>query len=190
MSPPTFIDKLLHVIMNSGPLGFAMMFAATVVFLLRYFIPQTVAFIEPSVLGYILYLGLIGAGLVFLKIWMWGSKQGSAIWTYLKQRNKHVTAAARIDDLLPEELKGLCWMLLNQDKKIIGRRIDDPFEGLLRKGFIVTTDGKELLQVFRVHPYVKSRSDFILAFMPEKLRERFTGAAAPWDEDRRGRMRL
>jgi hypothetical protein len=190
MTPPGFVDKLIHLITNSGPLGFALFFAATVVFALRHFRPETVAFIEPGTLGYILYIGLIGAGLVFLKAWAWLSNKSAVSWAYLKQRNKYVTAARRIDDLLPDEMKALCWMLINDNIKIVGRRLDDPFVGLLRKGFIVATDGREITQVFRIHPYVKSQSDAILSMLPEKLVVQLKGTVPPWEEDRRGRLRI
>jgi hypothetical protein len=190
VTPPGFVDKLIHLITNSGPLGFAMFFAGSVVFALRFFKPEAVSFIEPTQLGYIFYIGLIGAGLISLKTWVWLNKQSKLLWAYLKQRNRYVTAHERLDDLLPDELKALYWMLINDNQKIIGRRIDGPFEGLIRKGFLITTDGNEIYQVFRVHPYVKSKSELILDGLPEKLRGQFKGITAPWEEDRRGRMRI
>ena len=81
-------------------------------------------------------------------------------------------------------------MLLNQDQKIIGRRIDDPFDGLLRKGFIVTTDGKQLQQVFRVHPYVLSHSEHIIGMMPDRARGSLVGQPPPWDAARRADRRI
>ena len=61
MSPSGFADKLIHIITNSGPIGFALFFMSAVVFGLRYFTPQAVAFIDPSAMGYILCAGLFGA---------------------------------------------------------------------------------------------------------------------------------
>ena len=81
-------------------------------------------------------------------------------------------------------------MLINDSQKIIGRRIGSPFEGLIRKGFLITTDGKEIYQVFRVHPYVKSKSELILENLPDKLRRQLKGITARWGEDRRGRLRI
>jgi hypothetical protein len=95
-----------------------------------------------------------------------------------------------LDDLLPVELKALCWMLINNDLKIIGRRLESPFDGLIRKGFLIVTDGKELYQVFRVHPYVKAKSEPVLEMMPNGLRDKLEGIAAPWEENRRGRIRI
>jgi hypothetical protein len=190
VAPPGFVDKLIYLITNSGPLGFAMFFAGAVVFILRYLKPEAVAFIDPSALGYILYIALFGAGLVFLKAWAWLNKQSKLFWAYLKQRNRYVTAADRLDDLLPEELKALCWMLINDNLKIIGRRIESPFDGLIRKGFLIVTDGKEIYQVFRVHPYVKAKSERVLEMVPNGLRDKLKGITPPWEEDRRGRMRI
>lgn len=184
VAPPGFVDKLIYLITNSGPLGFAMFFAGAVVFILRYLKPEPVAFIDPSALGYILYIALFGAGLVFLKTWAWLDKQGKLFWAYLKQRNQYVTAPDRLDDLLPEELKALCWMLINDNLKIIGRRIDSPFDGLIRKGFLTVTDGKEIYQVFRVHPYVKAKSERVLEMVPNGLRDKLKGITPPWEEDR------
>jgi hypothetical protein len=187
--PPTVIDRLIHLITNSGPIGFALLFVASIVFGLRYFKPEAVAFSDPSQLAYIFYAGLFGGGLVFLKVWVWLNKKLKLFWEYLKQRHRYVTAANRTDELLPDEMKAVCWMLLNNDKKIIGRQFDDPFAGLIGKGFLVRTDPKQQFQqVFYLHPYVASKSEHILATLPDGLQKHLTGIEPPWEP--KGRIRL
>jgi hypothetical protein len=52
MPPSGFIDKLIHLVTNSGPIGFALFFMSMVVFGLRYFKSDAVAFIDTSAMGY------------------------------------------------------------------------------------------------------------------------------------------
>jgi hypothetical protein len=192
--PPTFLDKILHVITNSGPIGFALAFAASVIFALRYFKPEAVSFIDPSQLGYMFYVGLFGAGLVLLKFLTWLNKQRKRFWEYLQQQNRYVTAADRMHELLPDEAKAVCWMLINDRTSVIGNQYEDQFiTGLLRKGFLVTTDGKTARQVFRLHPYVRSKHESILFDLPDKLRKSLIDSPAPWETPpppRRGSMRI
>lgn len=47
-----------------------MLFTGSVVFVLRYFRPEAVAFIESATLGYIFCMGLFGGALVLLKVGM------------------------------------------------------------------------------------------------------------------------
>ena len=54
MSPSSIVDRVIHLITNSGPIGFALFVMSAVIFALRYFKPESVAFIEPSAMGYIL----------------------------------------------------------------------------------------------------------------------------------------
>src|ERR1700716_2972369 len=103
MSSPGFADKLIHIITNSGPIGFALFFMSAVVFGLRYFFPQSVAFIDPSAMGYILCAGLFGFGLVLLKIAAWMIERASKASESFKGWRCQRTAPYRLHELLPVE---------------------------------------------------------------------------------------
>jgi hypothetical protein len=63
--------------------------------------------------------------------------------------------------------------------------LTSPFDGLLRKGFLELSDGKEHYQIFRVHPYTLSRADRILDIVPENTRRQTVGVKPPWERSRR-----
>jgi hypothetical protein len=152
MSPSSVVDRLIHLVTNSGPIGFALFVMSAVVFVLRYFKPEAVAFIEPSAMGYILCAGLFGAALVFLKVAGWLIKQSSKGSASFAAWRRKRSAPDRGHELLPIENSGLIWILVNKHNHVHGNRLQAPLDGLVRNGFLFLTDGREHEQVLRVKP--------------------------------------
>jgi hypothetical protein len=184
MTPSGFVDKLIHLVTNSGPLGFAMFFMGTVVFALHYFRPEAVAFIEPSAMGYILCIGLFGAGLVLIRILSWLQVQFEKAAARFKTWRIRRTAPDRLHELLPVENSGLVWILVNKQHHVHGNRLHQPLDGLVRKGFLFMTDGREAEQVLRVNPLLFKYSARILKDCPESVQAVYRGARAAWDTRR------
>jgi hypothetical protein len=184
MSPSGFADKLIHIITNSGPIGFALFFMSAVVFGLRYFTPQAVAFIDPSAMGYILCAGLFGAGLVIVKVAAWLIEKASKGSESFKDWRRRRTAPYRLHELLPLENSGLMWILVNKHDHVHGDRLHDPLDGLVRKGFLFLTDGREREQVLRVNPHVFKHSARLLRDCPPNVQDVWRGRRSPWDQTR------
>jgi hypothetical protein len=157
---------------------------SAVVFALRYFKPEAVAFIEPSAMGDILCAGLFGAALVFLKVVGWLLEQSSKAAVSYKAWRRRRTAPDRIHELLPIENSGLMWILINKHDHVHGNRLHQPLDGLVRKGFLFPTDGRELEQVLRVSPSVLKKSARILNECPPEVQNVWRGRRSPWDNTR------
>jgi hypothetical protein len=179
-------DKLLDVLLRSDKIGFGLVFAAAGIFAGRYFWPNEFSLLSNDTLGWILFAGLLGAGLL---LWNVAILVGG-FFRYLLRQTSRVkyewSAPKRVSNLLPDEMAALFWILKNLDKRIYGDRFDRPFEGLLRKGILRRTDGAARRQVFTLNPRLRKQADAIIA--PNKaIADQMQGAPPPWDN---GRMRI
>jgi hypothetical protein len=135
-------------------------------------------------MGYIFCAGLFGAGLVLLKVAAWLIEQTSIASDSFKDWRRRRTAPYRIHELLPTENSGLMWILVNKHDHVHGNRLHEPLEGLVRKGFLFPTDGRELEQVLRVNPSVLKHSARILKDVPADVQNVWRGGRSSWDQRR------
>jgi hypothetical protein len=185
-----FLDKVLELITKSDRIGFALLFAGIVIFAGWHHQLEPFTYLSKEYLGLILFASLAGAGLVIFRVSAWllaGTKKALvAARNRYADWKKRRTAPDRLSELLPDEIRALVWMLVNDNMRIYGNRLRQAFEGLIRKGFLSTTDGRELEQVFVLNPRIEAASKEILAKFPQKVRDAFDGENPPWQQ----RMRI
>lgn len=175
------LEKILEILAKSERLGFSFLFGGAVIIAARYYFPEQLSFIKDDPLTYIVYATVVGGGLVLVGLFRFLSKVFGATWRWIRKRNRYVTAASRTDELLPEEVEALLWMLVNPDMRARGDLFDSPFQGLVRKGFAVPTDGEARYQVFKLHPYVRSKRVTILDIYGEEYSmQQYRAQQAPW----------
>jgi hypothetical protein len=179
-----FLDKLLTVITKSDRIGFALCFAGGIVFACNRLKIEPFSYLSNEQLVYILFAALFGAGLVLLRILSWLHEQyDNATASYNGWRRRR-TAPMRLNELLPIENSGLIWILVNEQDRVHGNRLNEPLEGLIRKGVLLLTDGREIEQVLRVNPSILKHSARILSTCPPNVQAVYKGRRAPWDNTR------
>jgi hypothetical protein len=172
------------VITKSDKIGFALCFAGGVVFACNRLKIEPFSYLGNDQLSYILFAALFGAGLVLLRILSWVYEQyGKAAVRFRNWRTRH-TAPDRLHELLPIENSGLIWILVNKQHHVHGNRLHQPLDGLVRKGFLFMTDGREMEQVLRVNPRLFKYSARILMDCPENVQAVYRGIRAAWDSRR------
>ena len=124
-----YFDKLLDVISKSDKIGFGLVVAACGVFTARYIWPDKFSLLSNDTLGWVLFAGLLGAGLLFWSIVSWIGRSLAAGNEWFKQWKHLRKAPDKIDTLLPDEVHAVCWILANHGKRIYGNRWDEPFDG-------------------------------------------------------------
>ncbi len=179
-----FLDKLLTIITKSDRIGFALCFAGGVVFVCNRLKIEPFSYLSNEQLVYISFAALVGAGLVLLRLLSWFHDQYGKAAVYYKSWRRRRTAPNRLNELLPIENSGLVWIIVNEQHYVHGNRLQEPLEGLLRKGFLLATDGRELEQVLRVNPVVFKHASRILSDCPPNVQAVFKGRRAPWDHTR------
>jgi hypothetical protein len=179
-----FLDKLLTVITKSDKIGFGLFFAGSVVFVWNRLKVEPFSYLSNEQVVYIIFAALFGGALVLLRILSWAGEKYLSLSTSFRAWRRKRRAVDRLNELLPIENSGLIWILVNDQRHVHGNRLQDPLEGLVRKGFLFPTDDREIVQVLRVNPAVFKHSERILRDCPPDVQAVYRGRRSPWDNTR------
>jgi hypothetical protein len=184
-----FFDKLLDILRASNKIGFALLFAGSVMLigqayhLWPYSMPQ-------EQLGYVLFATLLGGG-VLLASFLAGAGQISAAlaglaWAAFSAWRLRQNVMSRLSELLPRDVIALYWIANHKDANVHGDPISHPFLNLRSKGFLSLTDKTLANQTFRVNPRVYSQKDLITKYVPAGFYDvAKPDRQAPWLDQRR-----
>lgn len=110
-------------------------------------------------LPWVVGLTIFGSALLVAKFlaWVWPQLKARAVKSYRLR-----TAPHQVDTLTREELAPIAWALANGRTEVDGECLQRPYLSLVRKGFLITTDGRANDQVLRVnHRLVRVREKVI-----------------------------
>jgi hypothetical protein len=175
---PVF-DKLIELINSSTKIGFALFFAAAVIFVGQYYHQWPFTLLQDQ-LGYVLVGGLIGAGvLLFQFLRLLGALFLLAYYAcrlWFKNRN----VMSRLGELTLEQQANLLWIAHHPKATIEGSPLEEPFRGLSKKGFLFLTEKALFRQSFRVNRRVYSAKAKIGANFPKHAYDAILQGDAPW----------
>lgn len=177
-------DKLLEVLSKSDKIGFALVFAAGGIFLGRHFWPQHFSVLSNDMLGWIMFAGLLGTGLLIWNITAAIYKGFKLLGRRISKWRYDQNVLARLNTLMPLEAETLLWMLVNNKDRVPANLLEQPFEGMVRKGVLVKTDGSEFVQVLRLHQTILANRDKLYPPDNEQA-QKLKGDHPPWQRGMR-----
>lgn len=99
-------------------------------------------------------------------------------------------APMRLNELLPDELTALVWLLHHKYNRAGVNRYDAPFAGLVRKGFLEPSDGSEGDQVLFLNATVLECREAILKQFSNYETSKINSPRPPWERDPNDWMRV
>lgn len=184
-------DKALELIAASDKIGFAFAATALTVFVGQYYEAWPFILLHEH-LGLVLFFGLFGCFLMLLRAlrWILDHITSGFKWSHRWWINYRVLS--RIDSLLPEEKAAVIWIANNPKAKLYGSFGDDPWENLLRHGFIFKTYSSFSKQPFVVNKQVYRNKDHLNSLVKTEMQQVLAeGTEPPWARaTRRGRISI
>jgi hypothetical protein len=178
-------DGLIKLINSSTKLAFALVFGGVAVFVGQYFGKWPFTLLQQEQLGFVLYGGLVGAGVLIFQAarlsWVLTVLAYWLLRTWLTQQ--HVMS--RVTNLTLEQQADLLWIAHHPRDSVEGSPLEESFRGLLKHGFIFLTDEGLFKQAFKVNRRVyKNKKKLGANFSPE-IYEAIIKGEAPWKRRQR-----
>jgi hypothetical protein len=136
-------------------------------------------------LGYVLYGGLVGAGVLLFQALRLACALVELTYWALRLWFTQQHVMSRVTNLTLEQHADLLWIAHHPKETIEGSPLEEPFRGLLKHGFIVLTDETLFKQAFKVNRRVYSNKKKLGTNFSPQIYEAIVKGEAPWKKRQR-----